>query len=568
MDFLKPQFERIQRQLAALTATQKMLTASLVAIMVITVLWWGKYAGEPELVSLLSQPLATQDLGAIQERLTNQHVRFTTEGDKVMVPADQRIAILADLTYNRKMPANTSAAFDDIIKQISPWDSENKQERIWNHGKERTLSMLIGQFPDVASANVVINPTDRSRIEDSVVPGASVFVTMQDGKRASQRLVDAAADAVVGATAGLGYAHVKVVVDGLSRKPHDAEADPLGDGDQQLALARENSKAAADSIRELFGDIPGLFVSVTVKLNTTSFQTEEHKFDGKNAVVKPLKTTSETEETTGGANQPGGEAGTGPNTGAFVSPQAQGGGGGTTQTLEKTEEQNQVSVPETRTVSRTPAGGATPIGAAVRVPLSYFAEIFRNMNPEVKEPTFKQVKDQVVDLKLPELRKLVAQAVGLGVNDVAMDMFIDRPINAPQVVPVAQASTMSLLVKGHAREMGLGGLAVMSLFMASMMVRKSAASSPALAMAGAAGIAGTAGGLAGAAAGSQDPRLALLPTGEALAGEATVNGAALDGMELDPDAIRAQQMSEQVATMVREDPDSAAALVKRWLNRT
>ena len=52
-----------------------------------------------------------------------------------------------------------------------------------------------------------------------------------------------------------------------------------------------------------------------------------------------------------------------------------------------------------------------------------------------------------------------------------------------------------------------------------------------------------------------------------LVGEAGASGATLDGMELDDDAVRAQQMVEQVSTMVKENPEAAASLVKRWLNR-
>jgi flagellar biosynthesis/type III secretory pathway M-ring protein FliF/YscJ len=37
-------------------------------------------------------------------------------------------------------------------------------------------------------------------------------------------------------------------------------------------------------------------------------------------------------------------------------------------------------------------------------------------------------------------------------------------------------------------------------------------------------------------------------------------------MEMDEDAVKAQQMVEQVKTMVKENPDAAANLVKRWLN--
>jgi flagellar biosynthesis/type III secretory pathway M-ring protein FliF/YscJ len=31
--------------------------------------------------------------------------------------------------------------------------------------------------------------------------------------------------------------------------------------------------------------------------------------------------------------------------------------------------------------------------------------------------------------------------------------------------------------------------------------------------------------------------------------------------------MKAQQVVEQVSTMVKQDPDAAAAMIKRWLNR-
>src|SRR5579864_6371909 len=186
MDFLKAQLDRIQAQLTGLTATQKMLTASLVAIMAITVILWGKYAGEAEMTPLLNQPFAAADVGRIQQHLHEKDVHFIVSGDKILVPADQRMSILADLTYTRLMPTNTSAGFEDIIKQISPWDSEEKEGKIWNHGKEAVLSRLIGMYPDVAQANVVLDPTNVTRIEGSVLPSATVFITLQEGKRSSQ----------------------------------------------------------------------------------------------------------------------------------------------------------------------------------------------------------------------------------------------------------------------------------------------------------------------------------------------------------------------------------------------
>jgi flagellar biosynthesis/type III secretory pathway M-ring protein FliF/YscJ len=65
---------------------------------------------------------------------------------------------------------------------------------------------------------------------------------------------------------------------------------------------------------------------------------------------------------------------------------------------------------------------------------------------------------------------------------------------------------------------------------------------------------------------SQAP--SVLSAAEGLVGEVGMSNAALDGMEMDEDAVKTQQMLDQVTTMVKENPEGAAALVKRWLNRS
>ena len=64
MDFFKAQIARIQEQLAGLSATQKMLTASLLAIMVMTLLWWSHWAAEPEMEPVLDQALSQEEIGS------------------------------------------------------------------------------------------------------------------------------------------------------------------------------------------------------------------------------------------------------------------------------------------------------------------------------------------------------------------------------------------------------------------------------------------------------------------------------------------------------------------------
>jgi len=53
-----------------------------------------------------------------------------------------------------------------------------------------------------------------------------------------------------------------------------------------------------------------------------------------------------------------------------------------------------------------------------------------------------------------------------------------------------------------------------------------------------------------------------------IAGEVGEGTQSMEAMEVDDESIRAEQMISQVSTMVKENPDGAASLVKRWLNRT
>jgi len=59
---------------------------------------------------------------------------------------------------------------------------------------------------------------------------------------------------------------------------------------------------------------------------------------------------------------------------------------------------------------------------------------------------------------------------------------------------------------------------------------------------------------------------AFTPPEEVVA-EATEGLQEMDGIEVDTDSVRNQQIISQVSSMVKENPDAAANLVKRWLSR-
>ncbi len=472
MDLLKAQIDRIQKQLAGLTASQKMLTTTLVAIMVMTLVWWGRYAGEAEMEPVLDQSFTQDDIARVTTELTAKGIRYSVSGDRILVSADRKIEALAALSYSHALPHNSTVGFDEMVAKMSPWDPENKSQMMFNRAKEITLAQIIRNFPQVTGAEVMIDPRSERHIEGAIEPTATITLATASEGAAGQKLVDASADVVQGAVSGLSRAKIKVVVNGAPARLHDADSEDsiAGPGNDQIELMQKNELRLSNKIKGNFAYISGLMVSVTVKLNTTAAVEHTTQIDPKGIVQKELSSDTETNESNSGASA-GGEPGVGSNVAVSIAGSAPSGGSGGTTSQERSNVKFENFVSKTDKSSKILAGDCTVIGATVRVPTSYFAMIYEHENSTTKEPTLKELLP-LIDEELPKIRTDVLKCTGLQSDkDVSVEPYPDF---TPVVnTAVAQVSPLSLSgIGGHSKEIALGGLAVMSLFLVSMMVRK------------------------------------------------------------------------------------------------
>src|SRR5262245_17388889 len=123
MEKFRLQLARIQQQFAALTASQRMLVSALVAIMVMTLLWWAKYAGTAEMEAVTTAAVGPEELLAIQQKLNSADIANIVSGSSIMVPAERKIQAIALLASERMLPRDGAGGFEDIIKNISAFDS-------------------------------------------------------------------------------------------------------------------------------------------------------------------------------------------------------------------------------------------------------------------------------------------------------------------------------------------------------------------------------------------------------------------------------------------------------------
>ncbi len=550
MDYLKAQFIRIQEQLSGLTPSQKMLAGALVVIMVMTLMWWARYAAVPEMEPVLDQALKDDDISRITTQIRTKGIECRVVGGKVMVPVERKMEVLADLGYSQLLPRDTESGFDAIVKQLSPFASDTTNRAYFNRAKEMTMARVIRGFPGVATAEVMIDPASERRIGASVQPRASINMTMNGGAPGSKRLAEAAASFVCGAQSGMQRSRISVIINGQNFVVRDAaDADGGLSGGDTIEITRQYEAYYRDKILEQLSFIRGVMAQVTVEVDNASKQTQERKYDPKGVAKGETAIEQENTDTTS-AGGGGGEPGAMTNIGASVAEAAPVTGGSSTH--EKTRTLMDVRFSELTQTTHAAAGKATPVSASVRVPRGYFVGAYKQSTSTTTEPTEVQLKEYIT-AQLLTIRNDVMKCTNIKADaDVSVETYTDTmPLMAAASAEVASGGGMGSLggiVGSHAKEIAVGGLALVSLFMMALMVRKA---QPAV--------------VAGISPELQT--VAILRAGEPVAGEAGEGESLLDGLEVDDDAIRAKQMIEQVQDMVKENPDAAANLVKRWLNR-
>jgi flagellar M-ring protein FliF len=556
MDIIKSQFDRIRQQLAGLSASQKMLCGSLVVIMLMTLFFWARYAGTPEWEAVLDQQLSQEELGRIQMQLTSAGIEHKLSGDgKLLVPADRKVQAIASLAMSGAVPKNISSGFDEMIKQLTAWDGQSRETAIFNRGKELSLERVIAAMPGVAAANVFIDPHFERRLAGNVEPTATVNVLLKDSAaNGNKTMATAIATLVAGAQSGLTAGKVKIVINGKSVPVQDASSPNEGiDGTLAMDLQRAAERDYVEKIEKLFPQIDGMRVSVTVKVNNTSEQIDSKEYDKNKSFHMEESLMSQNRDESAPAPLAG-EAGMVPNGGASITPQA------STQPP-RTSSQNGDSTKWTNLPGVTqksqhrPAGEATPVGASVRIPRSFFVRVARQKDPSKKEPDNATV-EKCMNEEIASIQKAVTACTQIkDAESITVAAYSDLLPLEEHNAPVATAGISGML-GGHVKEVTLGALAVMSLFMMSMIVRKGAPAPKPAAIA--------------AAPAPEKPPVGSaanpLEVGETLAGEVGESNATLDGMELDEDSIKSQQMLTQVTELVGENPDMAASLIKRWMN--
>ncbi|MBT8486211.1 MAG: hypothetical protein HKO59_13400 [Phycisphaerales bacterium] len=538
--------QTVQQQLRGLTGTARLLISSLLVILVMALLLVAVYTGRSALVPLglstISPEARTQAINYLQV----QGIKWREQGGDILVPTEQRHVLLAQLTENELITPD-QINFSTVIQDDSPFTGRSARRTRYLVAKMNEVSRMISEMNGIDRATVVIDQPEGpggigiARIE----PTASVNVTTT-GEALSRTQADAVARIVAGSHAPLKVENVTVVDARTNRRVAARTEDALGVS-EHLEHKQATERHVKRKIEEMLSYIPGLLVAVNAQVDGSEVVT--HRV----GVEEPKHgVTAESSRERNATNVPyAGEPGVRANAGDALTVS------GLQSTMSETENDTRTipAFPTSDTSIRQDRGFALKINATIKVPQSWFLAIYRleqgDPAAEADAATLQPIVDRVTQQIRGDVEPLVETDARQGAlpGTVVVSSYSDAAIARDDGGGWAQTGVGSMLVSdGGIKSIGLGALALVSLMFMLMIVRKASHDEEMP----------TAEELVGLPPALADGELDLV-------GEADESVAAMEGVEIDEESVRRQQMLEQINDLAVNSSDEAAGLLRKWM---
>ncbi|MCG3137968.1 MAG: hypothetical protein HJJLKODD_01824 [Phycisphaerae bacterium] len=535
------QIEYLKRQLGGLETSQRVALGLCVLVVAAAVLLLTQWSLRPEMVPLVTD-IAQDEMDRIEQELSLRGEEFAIQQGTIMVQPKDRQRLMMALVESNINPMVTRTTFEDYMKNMEVFAGEQDKKTQFILTLQSELARTIETSKLFKKADVFITHDMTRKLGPSqAIPKASVQVQMAAGKKLTPELVEALARLVAGPVPGLLPQNVTItdLENGRYYSPNDPE-DQFGSTLNEMQ--RDVEKSLLEKVEKVIGYIPGLMASVTARLDDEAVIKTQNQLDK----ADPKREVNEEKQSS--ANSGAAEPGVTANTGVNLT------GTGTGQS--ETESKNEVEYSEQRgsTVTQTnkKPGRLIQANASISIPRSHFTAMLAVLKEENKD-----LQQSIDELIVSETEKIVKLVKPILMADeeptVEVTVFTDAGVMG-QTAPPSEAGSgegMMDFVKSNGRQLGLGGLALLALGLMFQVVRK--------------------GGEVPAVGPSSSKRTATpiddLFIDEGPVGRAGTPDTLLVAQETDAGSLQARQVAEEVRTMVGNDPENAARLLRRWIEQ-
>jgi flagellar M-ring protein FliF len=566
MDFLNKSLAQVGELFRSMTPGARLTAGLLLAVVVVSMGYlFRQGVSGPDVFLFGGAALSDGQLTRVEAAIAQAGLSDARrEGNRIRVPAGQQAKYLAAVADGGALPSNFNTILEDAVGKDSPWSSREQTRQRMKIAKEQTLSEIVRAMYWVESASVLYDEHESHglrRVGGDKEVSASVSVKPAVGETLSpsrakniQKLVAHAVNMEANDVAVINLGE-----GGAAGSDSEMSPDMFPDGSMmQTKVAFETQKR--ESIRQALRDIPGVRVQVNADFDTT---VEEVTRNVQPPEAKPAVQRETTKEETSirstgdGGGRPGLTA-QGPNRQGptQVTPESK------NETKSKVSEtDNLVGVDEKQT--RKTGYTLKEVWATVMVPNGYLESLWKIRNPTANAPAKTsdlalieaEVRPKIENLVDPLLLLKEIRESGENTYKHVKLVFLDLP-PAPTIEPPSMASTATSWVGRYWSTLGMLGVAMFSLMVLRGVVNGKPTDSGTPAAGGA-------------------PALKLHgDESQAAAGKPIAGGGASGAPEeAAPERPKLRlkkgtSLKDDLADIVREDPDAAADILRSWIGKT
>lgn len=552
MDFLNKAYGQVAELFGAMTPAARITTGLLLVLIVVSVGYLFNHQVSGGNAYLLEgQHFSTEELTAMQAAFGEAGLsNFEIEGGRIRVPRGQKAKYLAALADAGAMPAAFGSYLASAVTKPGPFTSREQQAMMMKVALQQDLSKIIREMKGIERATVNYATDKKGGLRPETHTTASVMVKpLGTGPLPSDK-IPAIRYLVARAIPGLEPERVTVIDANLGRAYNAGGSDGAPDvlDDPYVSHRKHYLEEYEGKVRQALSFVPGVIVTADVEIDPELRRRQQTRKVDPKAV--PINHSEETETNASDSGGPAGQPGLQAQQPRANSPAqlAQGGKSSHTDKERSTvTEQSDVSTD----LTTTDRAGLTPtrVRVAVGIPSSYLEQLWRKQNP-----TPPGSPEPPVDQKA--LAKIEEDQVTKIKNTVSY--LIPEPDATTDTRPMITVTTFQPVLMGEIPEpavgqvaagwlvenwstLGMVGLGLFSLVMLRSMVR-SAPGPAAL------------------------PGLPLPPPEPEKPAEASTEEPEVKApSRLKRRTGQGQSLREELADLVREDPDMAANILRSWI---
>ena len=552
MDFLNKSFEQLSDLFRSMTPAARLVAILLMVAIIVSMAYLFRAQGSVGDEYLFGgQQFTPRELGQMEMAVSKAGLKGARiEGLRMLIPRGQKDSYLKALKEHDGVPDSMRSFASDAIEKDSPWSTKDQRHSAQKNAKERELSRIIKEIRGYEDAYVQYDETDSGGLSRTRERSALVAVKAHGNRSLGEDEVQAIRAAMQSALTGLKPARISVL-DLNSGDTYTGSDSGQGSQGENVYLATKRiyeRQYKAKLQERLVKYFPGVWVGVNVEMDPETYtNTRSTELKG-----KPVATNRQTleKETPIPQNSNGGRPDAALNSLGNSPQQLQVPLPSERATETRVQEQfvNAQQQVESHKTGLVP----TRITASIDVPQSLLAKFWRLANPTAGKddaPPPAELKKLESDSKKrieSAVSGLLPATAGSDGKPLIYIEFVPDLPSEPLVKP-STAETATTWLAGNWQTLAMIGLAFVGMVFLKGLVR-SATSEPAP----------TTEAAIPEVASASGPQLKVVSPPE-------------EGQQDEKGKVKrtfkgsGPNLREELADLVKEDPDTAANILRSWI---